>query len=379
MTPSLLPLGLPEARPPCLSIYQPTHRSFPDRQQDPIRFRNHLRTLDASLRQRHDAAMVDALLAPLLDLAADARFWTQTLDGLAVMASPAGMRWWRLQRPVLELAIAARSWHLKPLLRILQSADRFQVLALTRHTVRLYEGNRDVLDEVELHPDVPRSPGDLPAPVPTGSQQDIDVATGQAGQRKAIPARGSKQGDHDLDDEKYFRAVDRTIAERHGKPSGLPMLLAALPEHQALFRRISHNPLLLSDGIAASPTSLTADALRRRAWAAIEPALLQRLDGLRDDFGREHGRGLGSDDVTQIAEATVAGRVRTLLLQDDRLEGGRLHPGDGRVFAAPLDDPQTDDLFDDLAEAVLRHGGEVLVVPPDRMPAASGIAAVYRY
>jgi len=181
VTPSLLPLGLPEARPPCLSIYQPTHRSFPDRQQDPIRFRNHIRALDASLRQRHDAAMVDALLAPLHDLAADARFWTQTLDGLAVMASPAGMRWWRLQRPVPEVAIAARSWHLKPLLRILQSADRFQVLALTRHTVRLIEGNRDVLDEIELHPDVPRSPGDVPAAVPTGSQQDIDVATGQAG------------------------------------------------------------------------------------------------------------------------------------------------------------------------------------------------------
>ncbi|MFP5405867.1 MAG: dihydropteroate synthase, partial [Gammaproteobacteria bacterium] len=25
---------------PCLSLYQPTHRSFPDNQQDPIRFRN---------------------------------------------------------------------------------------------------------------------------------------------------------------------------------------------------------------------------------------------------------------------------------------------------------------------------------------------------
>jgi len=26
--------------PPCLSLYQPTHRAHPDKQQDPIRFRN---------------------------------------------------------------------------------------------------------------------------------------------------------------------------------------------------------------------------------------------------------------------------------------------------------------------------------------------------
>lgn len=377
--PSLLPLGLPEARPPCLSVYQPTHRSFPDRQQDPIRFRNQIRSLDDSLRQRHDAVTVQALLQPLHDLAADTRFWTQTLDGLAVMASSAGLRWWRLQRTVPELAIAARSWHLKPLLRILQSSDRFQVLALTRHTVRLYEGHRDVLDEIELHPAVPRSPADVPASVPGGSQQDVAAATGQAGQRRAIPARGGKQGDQDLDDEKFFRAVDRAVTEHHSKPSGLPLLLAALPEHQALLRRISHNPVLLTEGITSSPQSLSAAALRERAWTAIEPALLERLDVLRDDYGRERGRGLGSDDLAQIAEATVAGRVRTLLLQDDLLQGGRLHPGDGRIVAAPLDDPQTDDVLDDLAEAVLRQGGEVLVVPPERMPAASGIAAVYRY
>ena len=27
-------------RPPCVSIYQPTHRHFPDNQRDPIAFKN---------------------------------------------------------------------------------------------------------------------------------------------------------------------------------------------------------------------------------------------------------------------------------------------------------------------------------------------------
>ena len=34
---------------PCLSLYQPTHRSFPERQQDPIRFKHLVRQLEDSL------------------------------------------------------------------------------------------------------------------------------------------------------------------------------------------------------------------------------------------------------------------------------------------------------------------------------------------
>jgi hypothetical protein len=38
-----------------------------------------------------------------------------------------------------------------------------------------------------------------------------------------------------------------------------------------------------------------------------------------------------------------------------------------------------DDLLDDLGERVLATGGEVVVVPTERMPTESGLAAIYRY
>jgi hypothetical protein len=36
-------------------------------------------------------------------------------------------------------------------------------------------------------------------------------------------------------------------------------------------------------------------------------------------------------------------------------------------------------MLDDLAELVLVKGGEVVVVPTERMPTPSGLAAVYRF
>src|SRR5690606_30370583 len=41
------------ALPPCLSVYQPTHRSHPDNRQDPIRFRNLVKAVEESLQQKY--------------------------------------------------------------------------------------------------------------------------------------------------------------------------------------------------------------------------------------------------------------------------------------------------------------------------------------
>jgi hypothetical protein len=38
--------------PPCISLYQPTHRTSPDNQQDPIRYKNLVREAERSLRER---------------------------------------------------------------------------------------------------------------------------------------------------------------------------------------------------------------------------------------------------------------------------------------------------------------------------------------
>jgi hypothetical protein len=51
----------------------------------------------------------------------------------------------------------------------------------------------------------------------------------------------------------------------------------------------------------------------------------------------------------------------------------------GRIECAEPDDPEVDDLLDDLAELVEKLGGEVRMLPADRMPADSSVAATYRH
>jgi hypothetical protein len=365
--------------PPCLSLYQPTHRHHPDNQQDPIRFRNLVKRMEESLRQKYPNREAQPLLAPFQAIAGDRDFWNRTLDGLAVLGAPGWFRVYRLQRQVPELAVVAESFHTKPLLRIVQSADRYQVLGLNRREIKLYEGNRDALDEVDLDPSVPRTLTDALGEELTEPHLTVaSYGTGAGG----VPMRhghGSKKDEIDIDTERFFRAVDRAIFEHHSRPSGLPLMLASLPQYHALFRQVSHNPQLLAESIDVHPDSVSPAALRERAWRVAEAYYTARLAGFIEQFGTARSRGLGADHVPEVAEAAVAGRVATLLIEADRVVPGRIDAASGRVEAADLAHPEVDDLLDDLGELVLRRGGQVVVVPAERMPVQTGVAAIYRY
>ena len=367
-------LGTPE--PPCLSLYQPTHRHHPDNQQDPIRFRNLVKALEESLRQKYSTRDVRPLLEPLQNLAEDHSFWNHSLDGLALLAAPGVFRIYRLQRPVAELAVVANSFHIKPLIRILQSADRYHVLGLSRHEIKLLEGNRDTLDEVELSPAVPRTVTEVAGEDSKEAHLSVWSPSPGIGVRHGP---GSKAELVDKETERFFRAVDRAILEHYSRSSGLPLLLAALPQHHSFFRQISRNPFLMPGGVDIHPDALSIEALRDRAWHAIEPHYLARLAGLVEMFGVARSKELGADDLAQIAASAIAGRVGTLLIEADRHIPGRIDVETGRIEFDDLADPEVDDVLDDVGELVLKNRGQIVIVPAERMPTQTGIAAIYRF
>ncbi len=274
----------------------------------------------------------------------------------------------------------ADSFHTKPLMRILQSADRYQVLGLSRQEIKLFEGNRDALDEIELAPDVPRTVTEALGEELTEPRQTVASYGGVGQGHSAMDhGHGGKKSEVDLDAERFFRAVDRGILEHHSRPSNLPLILATLPEHRHLFHEVSHNPYLMDDGLDIHPDALPADEFRQRAWQVIEPRYLARLTTLTGEFSSARSKGLGHEELGRVAKAIVAGRVSTLLIEADREVPGRINAVSGDIEFDDLADPEVDDLLDDLGMLALKMGGQIVIVPNERMPTETGIAAIYRY
>ncbi len=364
---------------PCVSLYQATHRHHPDNQQDPIRFRNLLGSLQASLAQSVSAENAQTLLAPMQKLADDADFWNHTLDGLAVFSAPGVFKALRLPTGLPDLSVVADTFHVKPLRRYFQSTGRYQVLALSLGKVRVFEGNRHHLDELDLEGSVPT---DLPAALGHELTEKHQTVTSHGGVGLGSSMRhghGGKADEVDNDRERFFRAVDRAVIEHVSKPSGLPLLLCCLGEYQGHFRGLSQNSLLVAPGLSIDPEALSHKDLEVRAWETFAPAYAASLAEHAERFGHAQSQGRGISDLAEAARAGVEGRIDTLLLESGRAYPGRLDLATGAIALAQLDAPDVDDLLDDLGEIVSAKGGRVLVVPPEAMPTKTGLAATIRY
>lgn len=365
---------------PCISLYQPTHRHHPENQQDPIRFRGLVKNLEAMLLENHSSEEVIDLLELFDDLGQDAEFWNHTLDGVAVFAAPGWFRVVDLPRVVEEMTVVADSFHTKPLRRILQSADRYQVLGLNLHEIKLFEGDRDSVEEIDLADSVPRTIAEALGEELTEAHQTVASYGGVGASTGAMRhGHGGKSDEVDNDADRFFRAVDRGVMEAHSRSSGLPLILAALPEHHHLFHAVSHNSCLVSEGIKMHPDSMSNDELRECAWKIFEPVYQERLAALGDDYAIAKSKNLGLDDLELIGSAVTDGRVATLLIEADREIVGQIHDGSGNVHLGTTDHSQSDDLLDDLGERVLKYGGKVFVIPASQMPTATGAAATCRY
>lgn len=360
---------------PCLSLYMPTHRSHPENLQNPVRFKNLIKELEASLLLKYSNAETQSHLEPLIELTGEEGFWNHTSLGLAIFSASGFIKAINLTEAPEEMAIVADSFHTKPIQQQMQSTGRFNVLALSLNEVKLFEGNRHLLVEVELHPAIDEETVDA-----LGEELDQNILNGTTASGSFHFIQGSKKDESEGEIEHYFREVSHSVYENYSKKTGLPLLLAALPEHHHLFQKISKNSMLLEEGIKLNPTNLSSDKLAALAWEIIEPEFLRKQDELISRYHQAKANGLGSENIKEVASALVEGRVDTLIIEADRIIASRItNLLTGNVQNKDLNNPKVDDLLDDMSELAMKMGGQVTVLTPEQMPSETGVAAIFRY
>ncbi|MDW7656986.1 MAG: hypothetical protein SCM11_07410 [Bacillota bacterium] len=363
---------------PFISLFQTTHRSFPDNKQDPIVFKNLLREILNSLSQKMSVEFIDEIMKPFYELKEDKEFWNNTSDGIAVLASQNKCIVYMLNNPVKELAVVANSFHIKPLLQAFQSMENYQLLGLSRENFTLYQGNRYGFHEIMIDPDTPRTMQDVLGDQISDSYLSHGSYAGSGGPTM-YHGHGDVKEEIDKDTEKYFRYVDSFVLEHYSKPSKLPLILVSLKEYHSEFKKLSDNPYLLEENISKSIDSIDLEELHEKTRVIIEKINMERTQKLAESFAKAESESLGSSDLTQVARAAYENRVETMLIEEDKIVPGKIDSKTGKVKFGVLDIPDYDDILDDLAELVLLGGGAVFVLPKDKIPSTTGIAAIYRY
>ena len=251
------------------------------------------------------------------------------------------------------------------------------MLCLSHEDFTLYQGNRYGFSEIVLEPDVPKTLEEV-----LGKQLSEPYLTqgsfGGTGGPAIYHGQGDKKEEADKDTEKYFRYVDHFVFENYSKPLKLPLILVSLKEYHSHFKEISHNPYLIAEGINASPATLEKEQLIGKAYEFIEHINSIKKQELAQSYRKAEAESLGSSDIPEVSMSAYENRVETILIEADKIIPGKIDTA-GEVILGDIDDPHCDDILDDLAALVLRKRGCVVILPKDKMPSLTGVAAIYRY
>lgn len=363
---------------PAISVYLPTHRAGAETEGDALRFRAALDRARGLLAPEVKATG-EALLADLSPLVSDGEFWRHQADGLAVFAAPGLERRYRLPVSFPELVVVGKSFVTRPLIEYLQAPGRFWIVALSQKAVRLWQGTTTGLSPVR----------------PAGVPQSLEEALGREVEPDPISfhssrGRGSAPIYHGhgvgVDDQKdelarFFRSVDAGLRDLLAPETG-PVILAAVDYYHPIYHSISRLPNLTEDGIVGNVIAWDPEELHEAAWPIVRAEVEKQLDEAVRLWESGFGRGKTESDIATAGAHAVAGRIRLLMTEKGRRVWGSLDRDTGRVRVVGEDgpDPGPDavDVLDELAEVTIRHGGRALVLPGERMPTRTGVAAVLR-
>lgn len=362
---------------PCVSIYVPVIRAGGEVRQNQVRTKNLLASAEQQLLQNGMRALDAAdFIRRGHDLNGDYRFWERRGDGLAMFGTKEWFRGYHLPIEVPELAVVAKRFHLKPLLPLILSDERFYILALSQNQVRLFHVFRHRTHEVPLPKEVPTSLAEaLRYDDPEKQQQ---YHTGVPGRQAVFHGHGFA-GEVDKDNLlRYCQQIDNglkgLLAEEH-----VPLILAGVDYLLAIYRQVNSYPHLVKEEISGSPDREHPEQLHTQARGILEPYFKEARRVAEEEFYRLQGTGYTSTGIMEVLPAAVAGRVAVLFTPMDKQLWGRYDPFTGQVEIHPEEMPGDEDLLDLAAVQTYLHGGTVYAVEPAQMPNGEPVAAVYRY
>lgn len=371
---------------PSISIFLPTHRAGQETQQDPIRFKNllreaELRLLDSGMGPRE----VSTLLQPAQALLEEGFFWQHLREGLAVFIAPDDFHVYHVPFKLEELVIIASSYYVAPVLPLFTNNGHYYILAISQDEVRLFEGTRDTVGQIDIPDDTPENLDE--ALKHDEPQKQLQFRSGAA--RSGAPGNVESGGFHGHGPggeeqkeriERYLNLVDAALKPIF-REERAPIVLAGVDYLLPIYRKVSEYANIMTEGITGSPEQLRPEELQERAWSIVESHFREETEKVIGEYHELASADKATDNIREIVAAAHFGRVDKLLLTVNAQVWGNFDAETGKITdQQDTQSPQADlALLDFAAMQTLQKDGKVYTLTQDEMPTDSPIAAILRY
>lgn len=355
---------------PVVSVFVPTHRIFPENEQDPIALKNQLKVVEERVTAEYDkrvaASVMEQIDAQIAEL--DHNY---NLDTLAIFATPESAQVLRLPFSAKARVVIGQKFATRDFMRDLSESVGYYVLVITSEVARLIEGVNDrLVKEIKGGAHRQQTMSELTFPInnstlPTGSKAD---------------RTGSSDDDKYL--KEFFNRVDKSLQELYNK-SPLPVILVGDSHNMGFFEKMCDRPDIIIgkvDNLTYLNDSKPEDIIQGVQEVVAEKRQ-SRYETAKGDLEKARNEKMVRTDLQQIYRAASEGNAVTLLVRQGYTVAATIDETAQTLLVqddATLDEV-TDDAVGEVIELVSNNGGEVVFVPSEQMDEKEPIALITRY
>lgn len=354
---------------PCVSVYLGTRGNGSDPQTLNAKWNGLVREADSILKQNFSGHRARFLMEPMRSAPAIISNPKKDMHGVALFRSFTTAGYYPVMEQTSDLVTVADTFHLKPLLEVIQDQDRYFALALSQKRISLFKGGRKGLRLVETYD---AGYGEREGRSDVGARGTIDVPRGKRGRDNTVHFRPLDRVS------RFIELTEPYIANLLQRESS-SLILVGTPFMHRLYRKVNTYPYVAENGVLASVTH-DKEVIHQRTWPVAERILLRQETLMCERYFEEAYQGKASDELSIIAEAAIQGRVASLLISGDARKFGLLNREKGLVALSDRSEGALgDDVLDDIAQEVIQRKGQAFVLPQTAMPTTSPIAAILRW
>lgn len=342
----------------CITIIMTTHRTKPDYLKDELTLKNLIK--DAETRLLADTSKQNAtnLIGKLKSLANEIDH-SKNLESLMLFVNDDVAEYTRLPIKVSDRVVIDDTFATRDLIRAIHMEAHYFVLVLSQDKIRLIEAmNDNVIKEIG-------------APFPINNTQ-------YQSRIKAEPSVSSRTSNLIAE---FFNQADKEVnAIRKNNP--LPVLVCSVEENYHEYLKIAdqknsiYNTYLNKNRIAEQDHAIVAEA-----WKIVQHYLIERNNDRKTELKKAVGANKFLSDTNEIYKGILQGRIQTLFIEQGLFQPAVIK-GDEIVYVPEEqrnDKGVIDDIYDELIEANMNFGGDVVFLPKGELKNFNGFGATTRY
>ncbi|MBL1226169.1 baeRF6 domain-containing protein [Enterococcus sp. BWR-S5] len=361
-----------EIQGPFVTFVLNTHVAHQDISKDILAFKN----LAKAAKIRFEKRFADFDWAPfqkkINDLEADAAFWRNTTKSITIIFTKDETFLYKLNVPVDDQYYVGKKPYLLGIIKDQQFTYDYYLLALNRDSMSLYLVNGQQVSAVELPEDAPTDLVGTLGDELTGGNLNYSTKAGSGyngSGKEGVAYHGINPKDEEVEIDwvNYYQAIDTYFKDTFENPDKLPIFLYALPENQAMFKKLAKNPYLnTTAAVSASPAQVSLKEIKVGAQK-----ITQELEQLETASYNELLDKKFVDQLVDIVPAASEGRLSHFFIATSNFINETTE-----MSSIEFDRRK---LLNNTAYAVIKTGGKVFVLDQQAAPDEKSLAAILRY